>query len=72
MFLDLTSQHESQIQEMENIIKSAQDLSIKQSMKNKEQVEKLILSENIIEQLAFENENLLFRLQFKNEKNVPT
>ena len=57
---------------MENIIKSAQDLSIKQSMKNKEQVEKLILSENIIEQLAFENENLLFRLQFKNEKNVPT
>ena len=59
---------------MENVIKSAQDLSRKQSIKNKEQVEKLVLSENIIDQLAFENENLLFRLQLvsPNEKHVPT
>ena len=43
-----------------------QDLVKKQSKQLQDQVEKLVLSENIIEQLITENENMAFQISLRN------
>ena len=65
-FLDLKSHHESRIFEMEKTVISTQELVRKQSKQLQDQVEKLVLSENIIEQLIAENENLAFKISLRN------
>ena len=64
MFLwtDLKHQHEARIFEMENTLTLTQQLVRQQASKLKDQVEKLVLSDNIIEQLVAENEGLTFQL----------
>ena len=64
MFLwtDLKHQHEARIFEMENTLTLTQQLVRQQASKLKDQVEKLVLSDNVIEQLIAENENLTFKL----------
>ena len=47
---------------MENTLTLTQQLVRQQSSKLKDQVEKLVLSDNVIEQLIAENENLTFKL----------
>ena len=59
----INNQHKQQISEYETLIKSGQDINRKHIQRNYEQVEKLVLSENVIEQLVSENET--FRLQLE-------
>jgi len=59
---DLKHQHEARIFEMENTLTLTQQLVRQQASKLKDQVEKLVLSDNVIEQLIAENENLTFKL----------
>ena len=65
-FLDLKNHHESRIFEMEKTLTLTQGLVKKQSKQLQDQVEKLVLSENIIEQLIAENENMAFRISLRN------
>ena len=51
---------------MENTVSLTQELVKKQSKQLQDQVEKLVLSENIIEQLIVENENLAFKISLRN------
>ena len=51
---------------MEKTVSLTQELVKKQSRQLQEQVEKLVLSENIIEQLIAENENLAFKISLRN------
>ena len=51
---------------MEKTVISTQELVRKQSKQLQDQVEKLVLSENIIEQLIAENENLAFKISLRN------
>ena len=51
---------------MEKTVSQTQELVKKQSKQLQEQVEKLVLSENIIEQLIAENENMAFSLSLRN------
>lgn len=61
--LELSNQHLSQVIELENMVKIAQDIAKKEIVKNKESFEKLVLSTNIIEELTSENENLQLQLE---------
>lgn len=61
--LELSNQHLSQVIELENMVKIAQDIAKKEIEKNKESFEKLVLSTNIIEELTSENENLQLQLE---------
>ena len=61
--LELSNQHLSQVLELENMVKIAQDIAKKEIEKNKESFEKLVLSTNIIEELTSENENLQLQLE---------
>ena len=61
-------QHKQQISEYEILIKSGQDINRRQILKNKEQVEKLVLSEDVIEQLVAENETLRIQLELFNNR----
>ena len=61
--LELSNQHLSQVIELENMVKIAQDMAKKEIEKNKESFEKLVLSTNIIEELTSENENLQLQLE---------
>ena len=61
--LELSTQHLSQVIELENMVKIAQDIAKKEIEKNKESFEKLVLSTNIIEELTSENENLQLQLE---------
>ena len=61
-FSELEKQHKNQIGDMEKLLKKTQSMAHTQSMKNKEQVEKLILSDDIIGHLISENEGLLLKL----------
>ena len=60
--LDLKYHHEARLFEMENTLTLTQQLVKNQSTKLADQVEKLVLSDNIIEQLVAENEKLTFQL----------
>jgi len=60
---ELSNQHLSQVLELENMVKIAQDIAKKEIEKNKESFEKLVLSTNIIEELTSENENLQLQLE---------
>ena len=51
---------------MENTLIFTEELLRTQSRKLSDQVEKLVLSDNIIEQLIAENENMAFRLKLNN------
>ena len=66
LFLDLKNHHESRIFEMEKTVSLTQELVKKQSRQLQDQVEKLVLSENIIEQLIAENENMTFKISLRN------
>ena len=59
----ISNQHKQQISEYEILIKSVQDMNRKHILKNQEQVEKLVLSENVIEQLVSENETYIIQLE---------
>ena len=61
-------QHKQQIIEYETLIKSGQDINRRQILKNQEQVEKLVLSEDVIEQLVAENETLTIQLKLFTHK----
>lgn len=61
-------QQKQQISEYETLIKSGQDINRRQILKNQEQVEKLVLSENVIEQLVAENETLTIQLELLTNK----
>ena len=62
------NQHKQQISEYETLIKSGQDINRKQIVRNQEQVEKLVLSENVIEELVSENETLRIQLELLTNK----
>jgi len=64
----INNQHKQQISEYESLIKSGQDINRKYIQKNQEQVEKLVLSENVIEQLVSENETLVIQLELLTNK----
>ena len=64
----INNQHKQQISEYESLIKSGQDINRKYIQKNQEQVEKLVLSENVIEQLVSENETLVIQLELLKNK----
>ena len=51
---------------METTLSLTQGLVKKQAKQLQDQVEKLILSENIIEQLIAENENMAFQISLRN------
>ena len=61
-------QQKQQIIEYETLIKSGQDINRRQILKNQEQVEKLVLSEDVIEQLVAENETLTIQLKLFTHK----
>ena len=59
---DTKKQHQSQILELEGLVASSQDMLRKQTLKFKEQVDKLVVSDTIIEQLIVDNDQLTSRL----------
>ena len=54
---------------MEKTLTLTQGLVKKQSKQLQDQVEKLVLSENIIEQLIAENENMAFKISLRNPRD---
>ena len=62
---DLTTQHETQIVELERVIKNFHENLQNQSKKHGELVNKLLLSNNVIDELMAENEKLEFQLSLK-------
>jgi len=62
------NQHKQQISEYETLIKSGQDINRKHILRNQEQVEKLVLSDNVIEELVSENETLRIQLELLTNK----
>ena len=65
----INQQHKQQISEYETLIISARDMNRKQILRNQEQVEKLVLSDNVIEQLVSENETLEIQLDLIKNMN---
>ena len=59
---DSKKHHHSQILELEGLVAWNQDMLSKQTMKFKEQVDKLVVSDTIIEQLIVDNDQLTSRL----------
>ena len=62
---DLTTQHETQIVELERVIKNFHENLQNQSKKHGELVNKLLLSNNVIDELMAENKKLEFQLSLK-------
>ena len=60
-----TIQHEAQIVELEAVIKNFHENIQNQSKKHQELVNKLLLSNNVIDELMSENEKLEFQLSLK-------
>jgi hypothetical protein len=61
-FPDTKKQHQSQILELEGLVSSIQDMLRKQTLRFKEQVDKLLVSDTIIEQLIVDNDQLTSKL----------
>jgi len=59
---DTRKQHKSQITQLEGLVSSSQELVRKQTMKYKDQVDKLVKSDMIIEQLIVDNDILTGKL----------
>jgi len=59
---DTRKQHQSQISQLEGLVSSSKELVKKQTMKFKNNVDKLVMSDTIIEQLIVDNDNLTVKL----------
>ena len=59
---DTKTQHKSQILENERLVSSTQEVLKQQTMKFKGQVDKLVMSDTIIEQLIVDNDQLTNKL----------
>ena len=59
---DTKKQHQSQILELEGLVSFTQDMLRKQTLKFKKHVDKLVLSDTIIEQLIVDNDQLTIKL----------
>jgi len=55
-------QHQAQVLELESLIASSKDVLRQQTIKIKEQVDKLVMSDTIIEQLIVDNDQLTTKL----------
>ena len=59
---DTKKQHQAQILELESLVASSKDLLKQQTAKIKDQVDKLLMSDTIIEQLIVDNDQLTTKL----------
>ena len=59
---DTKKQHQAQVLELESLIASSKDVLRQQTIKIKEQVDKLVMSDTIIEQLIVDNDQLTTKL----------
>ena len=59
---DTKKQHQAQILELESLVASSKDLLKQQTAKIKDQVDKLVMSDTIIEQLIVDNDQLTTKL----------
>ena len=59
---DTKKQHQAQVLELESLIASSKDVLRQQTIKIKEQVDKLVMSDTIIEQLIDDNDQLTTKL----------
>ena len=62
LFAGIKKQHQSQILELEGLVACNQGMLRNQTLKFKEQVDKLVVSDTIIEQLIVDNDQLTSRL----------
>ena len=62
MISDTKKQHQSQILKLEGLVAFNQGMLRKQTLKFKEQVDKLVVSDTIIEQLIVDNDQLTSKL----------
>jgi len=65
ILLDSRNQHEEEIKSLELMMKSAQETMLQMSLKQKQTMEKLAASDNLIMQLYTENSQLLQALQLQ-------
>ena len=59
---DTKKQHQAQILELESLVASSKDVLRQQTVKIKDQVDKLVMSDTIIEQLIVDNDELTNKL----------
>ena len=69
---DTRKRHQSQTMELECLVTSSQELARKQTLKFKEQVDKLVMADTIIEQLIVDNDNLTGKLNSLRGKSSVT
>jgi len=59
---NIKKQHQAQILELESLVASSKDVLRQQTVKIKDQVDKLVISDTIIEQLIVDNDELTNKL----------
>ena len=65
-------QHQTQILELQNLVGSSKEMLRQQTIKFKDQVDKLVMSDTIIEQLLVDNDQLQKNLVNMKQKKYGT